>query len=250
MAKRTFSAAGAAIGLAVWALALAACAPPATIAMPSGPRAQTSDGPRFPTPDRPVAPIVSDQYSDEAARDNDREAETVMDILGVRPGMAIADIGAGRGYYTVRLARRVGPEGRIYANDIMPQFIARLETRLKQEGLAQATPLLGYADDARLPDKSIDLALMVRMYHEIAEPYALVWRLHAALRPGGRLAIVEGDKPIQFHGMPPGLLRCEMAAVGFIQMGFHTLPGDGGYLAIFEPAREPPEPGDIKPCRH
>jgi predicted methyltransferase len=218
--------------------------------MPPSPRAGVSeDGQRFPKPDRPVAPIVSDQYSDEIARDNDREAAEVTRLLGVRAGMAIADIGAGRGYYTVRLSPIVGPTGRIFANDIMPQFVDRLGERVRREGLANVTTILGYADDARLPPQSVDLALMVRMYHEVEEPYALVWRLHAALKPGGRVAVVEGDKPIPEHGMPSALLRCEMAAVGFVQRGFHSLPGGGGYLAIFEPAPEPPEPKDITPCR-
>lgn len=227
---------------------ISACAQPA-IVMPSAPRAEAESERRFPKPDRPVAPIVSDQYSDEAGRDNDREAQEVMSLLGVRAGMAVADIGAGRGYYTVRLSPVVGPSGKVYANDIMPQFIDRLNARLRSEGISNVTTVLGYADDAKLPAKSIDLALMVRMYHEVEEPYALVWKLHEALRPGGRLAVVEGDKPIANHGTPPALLRCELAAMGFIQMGFHTLPGGGGYLAIFEPAREPPLPEAITPCR-
>lgn len=228
--------------------ATAGCSAP-TLSMPQSPRAGASaDAPRFPKPDRPVAPIVSDQYSDEAARDNAGEANAVMDLLGVGPGLAVADIGAGRGYYTVRLARRVGPSGRVFANDIMPNFITRLDERVRSEGLRNVATVLGYADDARLTPQSIDLALMVRMYHEIEEPYALLWRLHESLRPGGRLAIVEGDKPIARHGTPKALLRCELAAVGFIQTTLHDLPGDSGYLAIFEPAREPPAPASIRPC--
>jgi predicted methyltransferase len=231
-------------------LALAAACSSPTITMPSQPRAEApSASPRFPAPDRPVAPIVSDQYSDEAGRDNDREADTVMGILGVGPGLRVADIGAGRGYYTVRLAKRVGPTGRIFANDIMPDFVARLEERVRREGFANVTTILGYADDARLPAGSVDLALMVRMYHEVQAPYALVWKLHAALAPGGRIAMVEGDKPIQNHGMPPALLRCEMAAVGFKEVGFHQLPGGGGYLAVFAPAGPPPAPETIQVCK-
>lgn len=233
------------------ALVVIGCGPAPIIAMPSAPRAHMDgDGLRFPKPDRPVAPIVSDQYSDEASRDNDREADQVMALLGVREGMAVADIGAGSGYYTVRLSPRLGPTGKIFANDIMPQFVDRLSARVRREGLHNVTTILGYADDARLPPQSIDLAIMVRMYHEVAEPYALVWRLHDALKPGGRVAVVEGDKPIPEHGMPPALLKCEMAAVGFIQTALHQLqPQGSGYLAIFEPARERPEPHTIAPCR-
>lgn len=225
---------------------LSACAPPQII-MPSAPKADVSGV--FPKPDRPVASIVSDQFSDEAARDSAGEAEAVMDRLGVGPGLTVADVGAGRGYYTVRLSKRVGPTGRVIANDIMPDFLARLKTRVAEEGLTNVTTILGYADDARLPAASADLIMLVRMYHEIEEPYALMWKLHAALKPGGRVAIVEGDRPTQNHGTPPALLQCEMAAVGFTQTQRFDLTGNSGYLAVFVPAASVPEPAAIKPCR-
>ena len=203
----------------------------------------------FPAPSRPVASIVTDTWSNEDSRDNVREAEQVMDLLDVRPGMTVADIGAGSGYYTVRLSRRVGPMGEVYAEDIVPEYLQRLGARVEREELGNVTLALGEPHDPRLPASSVDLALLVHMYHEIEQPYGLSYNLTSALRPGGRVAVVDLDRPTQRHGTPPALLRCEFGAVGFEQVGFHPLQG-GGYLAIFEPPAPGnlPAPGAIRSC--
>ncbi len=228
------------------ALPLAACQVPETAAgapdRPGGPEPSAA----FPAPSRPVAPIVSDQYSDEASRDREGEAELVLGLLGVRPGMAVADIGAGRGYYTVRLAPAVGPTGIVYANDVLAPVLARLNERVVREGLANVRPVLGLPGNANLPPASTDLALMVHMYHEIEDPFGLLWHLHGQLRPRGRVAILEHDRPTRFHGTPPALLACELAAVGFRQVETHQLP-TGSYLVVFEPAARP-APDEIRPC--
>lgn len=204
----------------------------------------------FPAPDRPVASIVSDQFATEDQRERVGEAARAMDLLGIAPGMAVADIGAGRGYYTVRLAERVTPSGRVYANELFKGVLDALTKRVAADGFTNVTPIWGAPDDARLPAGSVDVALMVRMYHEIEQPYALTWRLHAALKPGGRVAIIEGDRRTDQHGTPPSLLRCELEAVGFQQVAFHREAAFGdGYLAVFAPAPgAPPEPAAIKPC--
>lgn len=205
-----------------------------------------ADGPRFPPPDRPVAGIVSDRWSDEASRDNAGEAAEVVRLLGIEQGMAIADIGAGSGYYTVRLSPRVGPEGKIYANDIIPDYLARLKSRIAADGLANVEAILGDPGDARLPAASTDIALMVHMYHEIEDPFGLLWHLHDSLKPGGRVAIIDADRPTARHGTPPALLKCELAAAGFTQVAFHPLQGN--YLAVFQPGVRP-DPAAIRPCR-
>ncbi len=201
---------------------------------------------RFPSPDRPVAGIVSDRWSDEDSRDNAGEADEVVRLLGVEPGMVIADIGAGSGYYTVRLSRRVGPEGKIYANDIIPDYLARLTKRIASEGLSNVETILGDPGNTRVPAASTDIALMVHMYHEIEDPFGLLWHLHESLKPGGRVAIIDADRPTARHGTPPALLKCELAAAGFTQVAFHPLQGN--YLAVFQPGARP-EPDAIKPCR-
>jgi SAM-dependent methyltransferase len=229
-------------------LALAACdAPQASVGLPAGGAEASSAAPLFPAPARPVAAIVSDQYSDEAARDREGEAELVLSLLGVRPGMAVADIGAGRGYYTVRLSPAVGPTGIVFANDIMAPVLARLNERAVREGLGNVRAILGAPGNANLPPASTDLALMVHMYHEIEDPYGLLWHLHDQLRPGGRVAILENDRPTSQHGTPPALLACELAAAGFRQQETHQLP-TGSYLAVFAPATRP-APEAITPCQ-
>jgi SAM-dependent methyltransferase len=202
----------------------------------------------FPKPHRPVSDIVSDQFSNEDARDRAGEAEKVMDLLGVKPGMTVADIGAGNGYYTVRLSARVGDKGRVLAEDIMPAYVDRLRGRVEAEGLSNVTVTLGKPHDPRLPTGEADLALLMHMYHEVEQPFGLLWHLHAAMKPGGRVAVVDMDRPTNRHGTPPALLRCEMAALGYRQTAFHQLGQGSGYLAVFMTAEPRPSPRAIKPC--
>lgn len=204
-------------------------------------------GPVFPAPDRPVADIVSAAWSDEQSRDNEGEAERVLRLLGVKPGLSIADIGAGSGYYTSRLAPAVGQDGVVYANDIIPDYLARLRRRMATEGHDNVRFILGDAGNANLPPQSVDVALLVHMYHEIADPFGLLWHLHEDLKPEGRVAIIDANRPTARHGTPPALLKCELEAVGYRQLEVHRL-SNGSYLALFEPIARP-EPGAIRPCR-
>lgn len=204
---------------------------------------------RFPKPLRPIAGIVSDQWSSEDTRERVGEAARVMQLLGIRPGMAVADIGAGSGYYTVRLSQRVGPAGRVFAEDIMPDYLAGLQRRVAAEGLNNVTLTLGEAHDPRLPPASVDVALLVHMYHEIDQPFGLLANLLPALRPGARVAILDADRVTSQHGTPPALLECELRAVGFRQVAFHPLEGGATYLAVFAPPSQAPAPASIVPCR-
>lgn len=208
-----------------------------------------AETPRFPSVDRPVAPIISSAYSTEAERDRHGEAERVMARLGVTPGMRVADIGAGDGYYTVRLARRLGPGATIYAEDVTQDYLDRLAARLEREGLAGVTLVRGEPSDPRLPSQSVDLAILAHMYHEIAQPYEFLYRLHAVLTPNGRIAVVDNDKPTHQHGTPPSLLRCELAAVGYRQLDVLSLAPADGYLAVFARPAVLPRPEAIQPCR-
>jgi SAM-dependent methyltransferase len=202
----------------------------------------------FPPADRPVAPTVSTKWSTEEARDRVNEAEDVMNSADVRPGMTVADIGAGDGYYTVRLAPRVGATGRVLAQDIMPEVIERLADRVARERLDNVSLKLGAVDDPRLPEGSFDRVFMVHMYHEIGEPYAFLWRLRPALREGGQVIVVDGDRPIADHGTPFRLLVCEFQAVGFKLLSYDDKQHAGGYLARFVPSGKRPDPGAIKVC--
>jgi SAM-dependent methyltransferase len=202
----------------------------------------------FPPAARPVASIVSPSYSEDSKRDAAGEAERVMDRLGITPGVRVADIGAGEGYYTVRLVRRLGPGATVYATDVETTYLAQLGARLQREGIGGVTVVLGAPRDPRLPPRSIDVAILSHLYHEIENPYEFLYRLQPALAPGGRVGIVETDRPTQDHGTPPALLRCELAAVGYREIDFVLLTPADGYLAVFEPPLAPPAPESIKAC--
>ncbi len=201
----------------------------------------------FPKPDRPVAEIVSPVWSGEEERDRIDEAGQVARLMGIGPGRTVADIGAGGGYYVVRLSPLVGPEGRVIAQDVTPRYLADLARRVDREGLRNVTLGLGEPHDPRLPPSSVDAAILVHMYHEIEQPFAFMHNLKAALKPGGRVGIVDLDRETWRHGTPRALLRCELAAVGYREVSFQTLKGDPAYLAVFEPEREV-RPGEVKPC--
>lgn len=203
----------------------------------------------FPRADRPVAKVVSTQWAPEEARDRQGEAQSVMDEAEVGPGMTVADIGAGEGYYTVRLAARVGEKGRVLAQDIDQGALARLGARIEREQLTSVSILRGAPDDPRLPPKSFDRVFMIHMYHEIEEPYPFLWRLWPALKPGGSVIVVDADRPTDKHGTPSTLLFCEFETAGFRLTAFRRKPDVSGYYAQFVPAGSgPPEPSRMRSC--
>jgi ubiquinone/menaquinone biosynthesis C-methylase UbiE len=202
----------------------------------------------FPQPKRPVSPIVSARYSNEDARDSVREAQTVMELADVAAGMYVADIGAGEGYYTVRLAPLVGRRGRVLAEDIVPATISALANRVTREDLHNVAVKLGKPTDPLLPDASFDRVLMIHMYHEIERPSEFLWNLRADLKKRGRVVVVDADRPTDRHGTPPRLLICEFAAVGYQLTRFERLQDSDSYFAQFEPNGPRPEPADIPVC--
>lgn len=232
--------AGAAAVLAL--LALAGC----NRDDPNASRPATSRA--FPRPYRPVSPSSGNGFSTEVKRDSLNEANTVMDLANIREGTTVADIGAGEGYYTVRLATRVGKRGRVLAEDIDTGALERLGTRVERERLDSVSIRHGTPDDPKLPASSFDRIFLVHMYHEVSEPYAFLWRLRPALRQGGQVIVVDVDRPTDQHGIPPGLLFCEFAAVGFRLARFELRPELQGYFAQFEAVGPRPEPSAIKPC--
>ncbi len=203
----------------------------------------------FPRADRPVAKVVSTQWSSEELRDRQGEAQSVMDEAEVAPGMTVADIGAGEGYYTVRLAARVGEKGRVLAQDIDQGALGRLGARIEREQLTSVSIKQGAPDDPGLPPRSFDRVFMIHMYHEIAEPYPFLWRLWPALKPGGSVIVVDADRPTDQHGTPPDLLFCEFETAGFRLAAFRRKPDVSGYYAQFVPAGSgPPEPSRMRSC--
>lgn len=213
--------------------ALAGCggAPPAADA-PSAPEAPPAGayGTREPTPDgigktyfgREIAHFMSHQGIPWLERDS-REAEertaALLDALGLVPGMAVADIGAGSGRLTLPIARRIAP-GIAYGTDIQPEMLAFLEARARTERLTNLVGILGDPDRVMLPEASVDLVLLVDAYHEFEFPWEMMRSIRRALKPGGRVALVEfraedPEVPIkELHRMSESQARREMEAAG------------------------------------
>jgi len=160
-------------------------------------------------------------WLDREERDVEEEPDRALDAIRIQKGSTVADVGAGSGYMTVRMARRVGPEGRVYATDLQPQMLAMLRERLQKERIANVTPVQGAIDDPRLPPETLDLILMVDVYHELSEPQKMLRGLRAALKPGGRLVLLEYKKedpsiPIRLeHKMTVAEAKLEVEAEGF-----------------------------------
>jgi predicted methyltransferase len=211
-------------------------------------RAQPSE-PHFPSAHRDVAPIVGDAFSTEDARDRVGEAEQVMQLAGVKPGMSVADVGAGEGYYTVRLAPVVGAKGRVLAEDIMPEVRDALSERVQREQLDNVAVKLGTPEDPMLPAQSFDRIFLVHMYHEVQSPYAFLWHAREGLKPGGELILVDSNRPVKRHGIPPAQARCEFAALGLDPVKYSVLSGGEVYFMAFRVARPRPEPDKIQPCK-
>jgi ubiquinone/menaquinone biosynthesis C-methylase UbiE len=202
----------------------------------------------FPKAQRDIAPIVSDSFSTEDARDRMGEAEAVIAFAGIKPGMSVADIGAGEGYYTVRLSRSVGPRGRVLAEDIVPETRDRLALRVEREGLDNVSVRLGLSDNPKLPTASFDRIFMVHMYHEVEQPYAFLWHLRDGLKPGGLVVVVDAARPVKRHGMPPRMLECEFASLGLTKVREAPLEGADSYMVLYAASKSRPEPAAIKPC--
>ena len=210
-------------------------------------RAQPSE-PHFPAAHRDVAPTVSDTFSTEDARDRVGEAEQVMELAGVRPGMSVADVGAGEGYYTVRLAPVVGPKGRVLAEDIVPEVRDQLSDRVQRERLDNVAVKLGTAENPMLPAGSFDRVFLVHMYHEVQAPYAFLWHMRDGVKAGGMVVVVESNRPVKRHGMPPATLTCEFAALGMQPAKTALLTSGEDYMIAFRLSGTRPAPDKIKAC--
>jgi ubiquinone/menaquinone biosynthesis C-methylase UbiE len=230
-------------GVMVAGLALSGCD-----AMTAGHTDRPESARAFPTPDRPVAGVVSNQFSNEDDRDERGEAKVVMVLADIRPGMTVADIGAGEGYYTVRLAERVGADGRVLAQDISREALDRLGRRVEKERLENISIKFGDTDNPQLPPDSFDRIFMVHMYHEVVEPYAFLWNMWPALNAGGQIVVVESETPVGRHGLPHNVLFCEFEAVGYVLAEYIERPDIKGYFTRFQRGPKRAEPGAIKAC--
>jgi len=173
---------------------------------------------------RRFAPVMGYQgaeWLERIERDEEEAPDVALSVLKIPKGASVADIGAGSGYMTVKLAARVGPTGRVFANDVQPQMLDMLARRLARQRIANVTMVQGTVDDPKLPPSSVDLELMVDVYHELSQPQAMLRHLREALKPGGRLVLLEYRKedpsiPIRpEHKMSVAEAKLEVEAEGF-----------------------------------
>ena len=130
-------------------------------------------------------------WLERTEREKEEEPAKLMDALKLKQGDVVADVGAGSGYYTFRMAAAVGPKGKVYANDIQNEMLDLIRERMKKDNIANVEPLLGTETDAKLPANKVDLILLVDVYHEFSNPYEMTEAMLKALKPGGRLVFVE-----------------------------------------------------------
>ena len=187
---------------------------------------------------RPTSTPYSGDLSIFEAPDRDKLLQTskVLDTLRLHPGSAIADIGAGGGWFTVRAARRVAPDGHVYAEDINPGAVEAIRTRAAREHLADVTAILDTPDDPKLAPNSLDAAVMLRVYHEVAHPDRMLAVLVAALRPGARFGVIDHPGNGADHGINPEVVRAEATHAGLRYVGLYdfTKGDQNDYMEVFE----------------
>ena len=188
----------------------------------------------LPAQDSRVAP----ENANEARLNRLQPPDKVMDIIGAAAGMTIAEIGAGEGRYAVHLADRVGPAGKIYAEDIDGDALRHLAGRCRRVGFANVETVLGDPADPKLPAGKLDLIFVISSYHHFDDPVALMGQARAALKPTGRLAIAEWvpDKDGQGAGTPPEKMRAQMQSAGFVLERIDkSLEANDLYIYLFRP---------------
>ncbi len=199
------------------------------------PRALPADS--FPAPTRGISAIVAPRWIAEDRRDAFGEADRVLAALRIRRGMVVADIGAGDGYYVAKLSSRLGAEGKVLANDIEPQYLQLLRQRVSRARWTNVEVIEGLPHDPLLPAGSVDVALMIHMYHEIENPFGMLYHLAFALKPAGLVGVLDVDGPTDRHGTPPALLRCEFQSLGYTYVRRDEM-ADGAYLITFRAPAE------------
>ncbi len=196
------------------------------------PAQQPAAGPTHPT----STPYAGDLgIFENPDRAKNLQIDRVMNILHITPGKAVADIGAGGGWFTVRASRRVGADGIVYAEDINPRYIAAIEQRANKEQLSNVKPTLGTPNNPKLLPGTIDAVLLLKVYHEIADTRTFLRNLMPALRPGARIGIIDRNGTGDDHGLKQATLEKEMLAAGFREVEHYDFTKADGqdYFLVF-----------------
>lgn len=195
-----------------------------------------------PSPPDEIDRRASEPYTGELSifedpkRDQNLQIDRVMDILGIAGGSDVADIGAGSGWFTVRAARRVGEGGLVYAVEINRDYLKHIEDRAAREKLSNVRAVLGEEDDPLLPAASVDAVLLLKTYHEVAQPVRLLKRLRQAMRAGARLGIIDRNGKGDDHGLDAEAVTKEAGRAGFKLVEQHDFvkPDGMDYFLIFQ----------------
>jgi len=189
------------------------------------------------TPKRPTSDPYTGDLSifDSPGREQRLQIDRVMDILGIKAGKNVADIGAGSGWFTVRAARRVGASGLVYAIDINPEAIKYIDGRVHKESLSNVKTILSKPDDPLLPPASVDAVLLLKTYHEVADPITLLERLRPALKPGAQVGIIDRNGSGTDHGISSKIVVEEASKAGYrlVQNYDFVKPDRVDYFLVF-----------------
>ena len=233
------------VALAAGALAVLVGTPPSLPAPGEEPADSHDHSPAIPTA-RQIAPAMSYVYADwleRPEREVEEQPDRVVKALRIPRGATVVDLGAGVGYFTWRLAKRVGPDGKVIATDIQREMLDMLAANLRERGIENVEAVLSTQEDPRLPEGEVDLVLLVDVYHELAYPANTMSHVRRALKPGGRVVVVEYRKedpsiPIHpLHKMTVEEVRAEIEPVGFeLVEVLEFLPSQ--HIVVFTPSGE------------
>jgi ubiquinone/menaquinone biosynthesis C-methylase UbiE len=172
---------------------------------------------------------------EKPGRDERLQIQRVMDLLDIKAGSSVADIGAGSGWFSVRAAARVGANGVVYSEDINPDAVKYIENRVRNEKVSNVKTVLGSPDDPKLPSDSVNAVLLLKVYHEVANPLVLMANLKPSLRPGAKVGIIDRNGNGTDHGLNSDVVKREMAEAGFrLVSSYDFTKADGqDYFLVF-----------------
>jgi len=195
-----------------------------------------SETARHTAPRKTSTPYTGDlSIFDSPGRDERLQINRILDILEIAPGKTVADIGAGSGWFTVRAARRITETGTVYAVDINPEATQYIDRRAQKEGLHNVKTILSKSDDPQLPVNQIDSVLLLKTYHEVDKPVALLRSLRASLRPGAKVGIIDRNGNGENHGVDRDIVIKEASEAGYaLRSQYDFVKGDGmDYFLVF-----------------